>query len=147
MNKDALLATAIGFFIGLCITGLLLAGPSLIKMLPNMSFALPKLPQVTHNKAPSPTKAATDFSFSVDSPLPDAIESDHNLLVSGKSTPHATVVIQGNTDDAVVETTDDGKFAGKVTLSEGKNKIVVTSYTKDTHTGKELIVYYTPEEL
>jgi len=42
---------------------------------------------------------------------------------------------------------DDGKFAGKVTLVEGKNDVVVTSYLNDKQATSAVITYYTEEEL
>lgn len=147
MNKDALLATAIGFVIGLCITGLLLVGPSVLKMLPKFSFSIPKFTQSKPKDAQNTSAKPSDFSFTIDSPITESIESEKDLLISGTSLPASTVIIQGPTDDAVVETNDKGKYAGKITLTEGKNFITVTSYLKESQSGKTIIIYYTPEAL
>lgn len=147
MNKDAMLATAIGFFIGLCITGILLAGPSLMKMMPKFTIPMPAISQSKTKQTPAPESPITDQKFSVDSPLNESIESGKELLVSGRAAPGSVVVIMGNTDDAVVETSQDGKFAGKVTLSEGKNEITVTGYDKKAQSVQNLTIYYTPESL
>ena len=136
MNKDALLATIIGFVVGLFITGLLLVGPRLVSLLPKIS--LPK-PTAT------PTPAIQNASFTIDSPLPETIESSSELLVSGSSEPGAMVVIQTDVDDEVVLAGQDGKYAGKVTLVEGKNDLTVTSYGKTKQEAKTIQVFYTPE--
>lgn len=145
MNKDALLATLIGFAIGLCITGLLLVGPKLAGYLPKFSFSMPKFAKSQPKPEASPTPSA--FALVIDSPLPDSIESEKEVLVSGSSAAGATVVIQGNTNDSAVAVNADGKFAGKIQLIEGKNDISVTSYLKDKKTTQTISVYYTPEEL
>ncbi len=147
MNKDALLATAIGFVIGLCITGLLLVGPSVLKMMPKLSLQLPKIAQ---NK-PKDTKKAdvkpVDFAFTIDSPIHESIESNDEILVSGTTLPQATVILQGASDDIVVESNTSGKYAGKISLVEGRNVVTVTSYLKDKQSTKSITVYYTPETL
>jgi hypothetical protein len=144
MNKDALLATVIGFVVGLVITGVLLLAPRFAGYLPKISF--PSFSFGKNNTPTSPTPSATAAGFSIDSPLPDSIESTADLLVSGSAEAGATVVIQTDSDDEVVLVKDDGKYAGKVTLTEGKNDLTVTSYTKTKQEAKTITVFYTPEE-
>ncbi len=145
MNKDALLATLIGFGIGLLITGLLLLGPNLLKsfpklQLPNFSFSQKKA-DVT--PAPAPTNQAVV----IESPLGDAIEEKDEVLVSGTTSAGATVVVAGPIDEIVVAASAEGKFAGKVSLAEGKNDLTVTSYADSKQTTAIVTVFYTPEEL
>ncbi len=145
MNKDALLATLIGFGIGLLITGLLLAGPNFLKLFPPIK--LPTISFSQQKKVSLPTPTPVQFAVTIESPLPDSIESNEVLLVSGATSPGATVVIGGPTDETVVVVKDDGKFAGKVTLVEGKNDVVVTSYLNDKQATSAVTAYYTEEEL
>lgn len=150
MNKDALLATLIGFIIGLVITGILLAGPSLAKGFPRIkwptfAFSLPKGPSKPGDTKPTPTPVA--FFLTIDSPLTDSIEEKSDVLVSGKTIANATVVIAGNTDEVVVTADDKGTYAGKVKLVEGKNDVVVTSYNKEEQKSQTVTVFYTPEKL
>lgn len=141
MNKDAILATLIGFGIGLLITGLLLVGPNLLRAFPK--FAMPQ-----NTSAPTPTPTPAAFTVTVDSPLPDAIESTEELLVTGTTTePGATIIIGGFADELAVVAGSDGKFAGRVTLVEGKNDITVTAYAGTKQTTVSVTVYYTPEPL
>lgn len=145
MNKDALLATIIGFVVGLFITGLLLVGPKLISLLPSISW--PSFSFGQTNPAVTPTPDTTnDKTLRVDSPLPDSIESSEELLVSGATEPNAVVVLQTDSDDQVVLTKEDGKFAAKLSLIEGKNDLTVISYGKTKQETKTIIVFYTPEE-
>lgn len=145
MNKDALLATLIGFGIGLLITGLLLVGPNILKMFPTIT--LPSFSFMQSGSAPTPTPTPKAASFSIESPLPEAIESSSTLLVSGTANPGVTVVIAGPSDESVVVVSSDGKFAGKVTLVEGKNDITVTSLSKEKQTSQSVTVYFTEETL
>jgi hypothetical protein len=145
MNKDALLATVIGFVVGLCITGLLLMGPKLIAYLPKISLPTFSLGQSNPQATPAPD--TKDFTLAIDSPLSDAIEHTAEVLVSGTTHPKATVMIQTDVDDEVVFSDNEGKYAGKITLGEGKNDLTVTSYTAGTSETKTVQVFYTPEEL
>lgn len=145
MNKDALLATLIGLGIGLIITGALLLGPNVTKSiaLPKFSFSFgsPKQkPVVSQQPAPK------DFFVSIDSPLADDIASKEELLVSGKTSADAVVIIQGPKDEEVITAKNDGVYAGKITLSEGKNDITVTAYKDAKQITQTVTVYYTPEE-
>ncbi|MCX6794240.1 MAG: hypothetical protein NTY06_04030 [Candidatus Gottesmanbacteria bacterium] len=138
MNKDAILATLIGFAIGLLITGLLLVGPNITKMLPKAKL------QTT---APTPTPTPSQFAVTIESPLAEAIENNTDLLVSGVTSPGSTVVVAGSVDDTAVVSQPDGKYAGKITLTEGKNDIIVTSYRQTKQASQTVTVYYTPENL
>ena len=60
MNKDALLATLIGFGIGLLITAMLLVGPKLLVYLPNISFSIPKF-NVSQSVPTTTPTSAKDF--------------------------------------------------------------------------------------
>lgn len=159
MKKDAFLAVLIGFAIGLTITALIIVTPIAAKGFPKIQ--LPKLPSFSLNflklgfkrtPAGTPTSVPAESvsqKFAVDSPLADAIENSSELLVSGTSTALSTVVVQTAADDVVTTTNEQGMWAVKVTLSEGKNDILVTSYpAPDSENSVEtqtVTVYYTPE--
>ena len=144
MNKDALLATLIGLGIGLVITGSLLLGPNVTKSiaLPKFSFGSPKQKPVV-----APASAPKDFFVSIDSPLADDIASKEELLVSGKTLADAMVVVQGPKDEEVIKAKNDGVYAAKITLAEGKNDIAVTAYKDAKQVTQTVTVFYTPEEL
>jgi hypothetical protein len=146
MNKDAILATIIGFIIGLCITGLVLVGPHLAKYIPKINVHLPTISWMKPKPTPTTTPKQKPFSLTIDSPIPESIESESDLLVSGTTAGGSTVVIQGNSNDAITTATTDGKYAGKITLVEGQNDITVTSYNKKDHSQQTVTVYYTQEQ-
>jgi hypothetical protein len=96
---------------------------------------------------PTPTPAPKAFTVTIESPLADAIENNPDLLVSGTTAGGATVIVAGSADESVLTVKDDGKFAGKVTLNEGKNDIYVTAYSGTKETTQTVTVYYTEENL
>jgi len=145
MNKDAFFAALIGLGIGLVLTGIILVGPNLMKSLPKVT--IPKVTFLQKKPTPEPTKISEILhSITIDSPLPDAIENTDTMLVSGSTSKESKVIIQGTIDDSVMMTNGDGKFAGKITLVEGKNDILVTSYYGEKTATQKTTVYYTPED-
>lgn len=145
MNKDAIMATIIGFGIGLAITGAILIGPNALKYFPSI-----KLPTMSINVKPTsalgePSPTPLPSSFSLDSPLPEAIVDSESVLVSGSAQPGSVIVIEGVDDEVVSTATNDGKFAGKITLVEGKNIISVTNYHDTDVQSVSVTVYYTQE--
>lgn len=153
MNKDAIFATLIGLGIGLLLTGIILVGPNLVKSFPkislptNFKITMPQIawPQKKVVPTSTPTVVEVPHTVTIESPLPDAIEETESLLVSGATSKDSKVVIQGFIDDVVVMTNGDGKFAGKITLTEGRNELLVTSYHASNSAVQKVTVYYTPE--
>jgi hypothetical protein len=149
MNKDALLATVIGFGVGLIIAAAVFLGPSLIKNFP--TIRLPDLSGITamfsKKNSPKPTPAPKQGEgLTIQSPLPEAIESKNETLVSGSAVPESIVVIETDGTEAVAVANAQGSYAGKIALTEGKNDIIVTSYTGGKVQTQTVTVYYTPED-
>ncbi len=149
MNKDAILATIIGFGIGLVIAAAVFLGPSVFKnmpkvSLPNFSWLVRKF-GASDSAKPTPTPAPNE-TLTIQSPLPEAIESKNETLVSGTVAPDSIIVIEGESSETVAVANAQGAYAGKLSLGEGKNTITVTSYTKEKMQTQTVTVYYTPED-
>lgn len=150
MNKDAILASIIGFAIGLCITGFLLVGPNILKNLPRIS--LPRRENITAQQpgnadsGPETTGAASDGGFIVTDPVAEKIVSEKTLTVSGTAEPGSLLVIQGYGEETVIAANSEGKFTSTLTLEEGKTDVIVTNYVSGKPTSKTIPVYYTEEE-
>jgi len=149
MNKDAILATIIGFGVGLVIAAAIFLGPSIIKNFPNISFpsfsSLTNTFKTKEKNTPPPTPAISD-TLTIQSPLSQAIEQKNETLVSGSVTPNSIVVIETEGTESIVSSNAQGSFAGKISLGEGMNDIIVTSYTKGIAQTQTVTVYYTPED-
>lgn len=142
-----MLATLIGFGIGLLITGLLLVGPNITKSFPKINLPAITFSQSKQKPAATPTPTPSQFAVTIESPLAETIENTTSLLVSGVTNPGSTVVVAGSLDDTAVIAQADGKYAGKITLIEGKNDIIVTAYQQTKQANQTITVYYTPESL
>ncbi len=146
MNKDALLATIIGFGVGLILTGLVFLGPTFFKSFPSFSFpkiTWPKFFSVTKPINPTPTPTKSNATLTIEAPLADSVETRSELLVSGKTKPHAVVVLSTLDTERVVVANDDGAFATNITLSEGKNDILVSSFADKKIQTQTVTVFYT----
>lgn len=146
------MATLIGFGVGLLLVGVVLVGPNVIKNLPAISlpkFSLPKisLPQTPKKISITPSPTPLSKPLTIDSPLSETIEVKAETLVSGATYPNAVVVIAGEESETVVIANTGGKYAGKVSLLEGKNEIIVVSHTNGATYSQSVTVFYTPEEL
>lgn len=140
MNKDAILATIIGFGIGLLIAAAVFLGPAIFRSMPQI-----RLPDFSKKPAtPTPTPKLNE-ALTIQSPLPETIEPKNETLVTGTTAAESIVVIEGETNETVSHSNGDGAFAGKIALGEGKNDITVTSYTKDKVQTQTVRLYYTPE--
>ncbi|MEK7592422.1 MAG: hypothetical protein AAB508_03430 [Patescibacteria group bacterium] len=145
MNRDIFLATLIGFIIGLFLTGVVLVGPKALTSLPKLkgfSFSLPKFsfPKNTLKIAPTSTEKQAP-GFSVQAPLQESIEAGESVLLSGTAHSGSTVSASGQLDEDIVAVKDDGKFALKLTLVEGKNEISVSEFFESKETTQNLVVY------
>lgn len=145
MNRDVFLATLIGFIIGLILTGVVLIGPKAIMSLPKLkgfTFSFPSFsfPSFENKPTPTPTQKLSQ-GFSIQAPLPDSIESAETVLISGTARNGATISASGPSDDDVTVVKEDGKFALKLTLVEGKNDINISEFFESKETTKTLVVY------
>ncbi len=150
MNKDALLATVIGFGVGLIIAALVFLGPTIFKnfpplRLPDFSSLISKFSSKSGTVKPTPTPKPNEI-LNIQSPLPEAIEPKNESLISGASPANAIIVIEGEGTENVVVANAEGAYAGKISLGEGKNEIRVTSYSGASVQTQSVIVYYTPED-
>ncbi|MBI4064861.1 hypothetical protein HY409_00620 [Candidatus Gottesmanbacteria bacterium] len=146
MNRDALLATVIGFGIGLFITGGFLYGPTLIKSLPQVHMPTLSLPVKSKKPSPTPLPNTLPETLTISSPLSESIESKSETLVSGVTVPESTVIILGALDETVIQGNSDGTYAGKVMLTEGRNDLTIISYHDNNEQSQKVTVFYTPEE-
>lgn len=159
MNRDILLATLIGLGIGLLLTGAILMGPSMVQNLPQWKFPTLTLPRISlpqfsflRNSSnppvtPTPTPLPRPQKITIVSPLDESIADTAQILISGTTAdPGSIVVIAGLVDETAVTSDSEGKYAGVVTLEEGKNEILVTTHTPTAQMNASVTVYYTKEK-
>lgn len=94
------------------------------------------------------TKAPTSFNLDVNSPEDNFLSFKNTVLISGKTSPTATVVISTNSQDVVTEASNFGNFSQAVNLDPGQNDIAINSFDSQGNTkSKTLSVFYSEETL
>ena len=68
----------------------------------------------------NPDSGKIDETLTIEAPLADSVETRSETLVSGKTKPRAIVVVETLERETVVVANDEGAFATKIILSEGK---------------------------
>lgn len=148
MNRDALIATLIGVVVGIIIASFVLMGPRLKNIIPSISLPTISLPKKETKTPDGSTDSTSDNgSLIIDSPEHESIQTQQDVLISGKTKPNAFVVIIGPNNEDVLRAGDDGAYAATIELSEGLNNIHVSSYVEDDDFHKNITVFYTKEEL
>ena len=141
MNRDTVIASAVGFGIGL------IAAIGL--------WVVPRLMPKSASPTASPTLAAASptanvngsVSFDIASPKDGELSKEKAITVSGHTDGDLVTIITP-TDQEIV-TPQNGNFSAKINLADGANEIVVTSLKKDkSQQGKSVTVfYYVGEEI
>lgn len=80
----------------------------------------------TQKPTPSPQNSA--FTLVISQPKDNIVVNDPKITLSGKTAESARVLIAQNSQDSVVNTDQDGFFKTNITLDEGDNEIIVTSF-------------------
>jgi hypothetical protein len=142
MNKDALLASIIGFFIGLCITGGVILGPKLLSQLKQPAGQVASL-ETTGEISPSitPSPVAEDQTLTIDRPKKEEIVNEPRITVSGKAPPRSILIIGSSEDEKVVETGDNTTYEATIALKEGKNDITVARISENKPIVERVTIY------
>ncbi|MFC1711338.1 DUF5666 domain-containing protein [Patescibacteria group bacterium] len=74
------------------------------------------------------------LTLALTSPYDGMIITSNELVVQGKTRPHATVVFYSETDEDSIESDDEGYFEGTIVLENGVNTLIVTTFSE---TGEE----------
>ncbi len=135
MNRDTVVASIIGFSLGL-------VAAILIWVVPHL------LPKTKTSPAPSSVVESSEekdtnqaIILEVNSPKNGDISKTKSIEIKGKSQNSKLLTISSQDDTQVITPANDGNFSAQVTLSDGGNEITVTSYNKNKEEHKELFVY------
>lgn len=76
------------------------------------------------------TQTAQPLFLTIEHPKNEDTAINGEVLVSGKTLPHTTVLIYTDVDDASVESDDLGLFESTILLESGSNTVNVTAYSE-----------------
>lgn len=141
MNKDTIVASVIGFGLGLIAAISLWVVPRIF----------PKnLPQTTTTQeSTSANNSATSAKseFQITSPKDGEIVKSGSVKLTGQAPGAQLVIVTSSSESVVTTPSADGNFEANVPLKEGVNQLVVAALTDNQETIRELSIYYFNQEL
>lgn len=144
MRKEVLIAIIIGFGLGLVITFGIWRANKALKETVSSKQEVPEK-KVEEMITPTPAKEA---GLSFTSPENNSISNKDKIVVSGKSTPEAVIVVLYQDGEKILEADKEGNFSTEITLVGGSNEIKVSSFGKDgSESAKTLTVVYSTVEI
>lgn len=141
MNKDTVVASVIGFGLGLVAAIALWVVPRVLpKTLPSSSPAL-----VAEKKVEGVTDQKTSDDMTISTPTEGEIFTANSIKVQGKTSATSLVVITTANSNEVLTPKSDGSFEASVNLIEGNNQILVASHQGAEEKVTPVSVFYYPE--
>lgn len=140
MNKDTVIASFIGFGLGLIAAITLWVVP---RILPKNPQTQPTIQQeTTSNEQENKSKI-----FEISAPMDGSISESDTIKVSGSALGAQLIVIATATKNVVITPDASGNFSEDIGISEGGNNITITQYNETDYETKHLYIYYYPESI
>lgn len=93
----------------------------------------------------SQTQMTKNLGLNITSPAAEEVVSTKSVVVTGTSSPNASITVTGSKDDVIVMADADGIFSGSVNLNEGQNDLVITAFDSNgVQTTQVVSVVYIP---
>ncbi len=140
MRKEILLAIFVGMSLGLMITfGIYQSQQnSTTKQNTDSNRAI-----INPTSTSSATIENSNAELVINSPEPNLLSQENEIIVSGMSNPDSFIVIFVNDQEYITNADEAGNFSSKVTLEEGGNLLTVTSLDEEgRQVEKQLSVIY-----
>ncbi len=94
------------------------------------------------------TTAPVSFVLNVSSPDDNSLVYDPNVLLQGKTSPGATILVSMNTADQVITVSDKGDFSSTLKLDNGVNTVIIAAFDDAGNSKTEYrTLYYSKEKL
>lgn len=135
MNKDTVVASVIGFGLGLVAAIALWVVP---RVLPKHAPA----PQTANTTQEENVAGKTDEEFTITAPQDGEITNAKTIKIEGQTAAAALVIVSTASSSAAISPTSDGTFSASLDLSEGSNEVAVTSLVAGEEKTKNITVYY-----
>ncbi len=94
------------------------------------------------------TSEPSALILNLSNPEENSLVFEKDLLIQGKSSPKATIVLSSDDEDLVVEAKSEGDFSTVVKLKNGANEFLITAFDHLGNSKSERrVIYYSPEKL
>lgn len=124
MKQERVILSFIMVLIGLLVAGVAFYFYQSTKTLPEKSG-------ITANTPPqSPTPAPKIF-LTINQPANESVVSNKTLIISGKTSPDATVLLITDSDEEAFTPSSQGNFSTTITLGNGQNILTIKAILED----------------
>ncbi|SRR5260221_193486 len=138
MKTEKILLSFVAVVVGLIVAGLGFYLYQSTRAIPSTKLGTVKITP--------PTPTPQSVFLSVDTPADESTTDNKTVTLSGRTIPHATVIISTPTNDQVISPSSLGNFSTTITIGNGENEIYVTSISPaGTETQKIVTITYTTE--
>lgn len=94
------------------------------------------------------TTTPSSFSLEINSPDDEAAVFEKSIVISGTSSPLATIIIASSSETVGLETSNKGEFSKVFSLNPGLNLITITAFDQNGNKKQDFrTVYYSQEKL
>jgi hypothetical protein len=147
MKKDVIIAVLIGFALGAIVAIMIVNLPSFIKNGNDKYKALINKPPPTPSTNPN-ENSLKPMELTVIEPKENTVNMINKIKLLGKTESGSIVFLDTPSDSISQEASKDGSFIFDLTLNEGNNELLLSSYTKEGNSKSiNFNTFYTPEKL
>lgn len=94
------------------------------------------------------TQEPVSLTLNLSSPDDNVFTTSSDLLVQGKTSPKAEIILSTEAEDFVLETSSSGSFSTTIRLTEGVNSIEVSAFDDlGNNKDEQRTVYYSKEKI
>lgn len=136
MKTEKLILSLIATFFGLLIAGLA------FYLFQTTKTITPQNTKIVSFVSPTPTPFPSVF-LTIDRPKDEDVVSSKVLVISGKTTSNAVVVVMTDASEDVITPSPTGDFSTTINLNDGQNIIEITAIAPngESATAKKIITY------
>lgn len=141
MNKDTVVASIIGFGLGLVAAIALWVVPRILPKLPHLK------PPAQQETTATTDSANNNTGLSISSPQDGTISQSDSTTVRGLASNTNLIVISTTEESQVITPAADGAYSASIELAEGNNEIVLSLISSSGTKIERINVFYFADEI
>lgn len=136
MKTEKLILSFIATFFGLLVAGLA------FYIFQSAKTVTPQSTKIVSFVSPSPTPIPSVF-LTIDRPKDEDVVNSKVLVISGKTTSNAVIIILTHASEDVITPSSNGDFSTTVNLSDGQNvlEVIAIAPNGESITAKKTVTY------
>lgn len=108
----------------------------------------PAIKNNTLIKSTPVTSPPVSLTFNLSNPDDNLLVFDADLLIQGKTSPNAIVLLSSNENDKILEINNQGEFSTTLKLESGVNNLIISTFDNSGSSKTEKrTVFYSEEKI